>query len=432
MLKKMIIIGIILIFLIPSQSVDGSNLQIDTRNENKIIFQGFEADVINMIDEVNYTTLFGYLERIVSFGIRPVGSDNCSRGADYIKNEFLRLGLDSYIDEWKYPKYRCRNVIGIHNGSDTTSDAVFVLTAHLDTKGESVGANDDGSGIAAILAIANITSKYQFNHTIKFVIVSGEEVGTYGSYDYGKKAYKKDENIIANINLDSIGNYTCGNVLQARFPSRSCHLYHHIEDISKKYENLIDMKVQETANTRIDSQAFVDYGYDAISFVQPKFFEYPYHTPDDTLDKIRHSYFENATKLILAFTAELAYKEIVLQVRFTAPKEGCVYFYNRPVLKLPGFNIFRTNLRAMTYLIGRSIAKINITTKEEIINVFYSIDGNTDFDAIFNGPPFDWKIKKPSVNRFRIRGRHKLGVHVCTASGNTAYDEMDFYAPTRI
>jgi hypothetical protein len=294
--------------------------------------------------------------------------------------------------------------------------------------GESVGANDDGSGIAAILAIANITSKYQFNHTIKFVIVSGEEVGTYGSYDYGKKAYRKGENIIADINLDSIGNSTCGNVLQARLPERSYHLFYDIREISRKYENYIDMQVQITANTRIDSQAFVDYGYDAISFVQPKFFEYPYHTSDDTLDKIFYPYFENATKLILAFISELAEKEIVVQVKFVTPKEGYIYFLNLPLLRLPGFNIFRTNFRGMTYLIGRAIASINITTKEEIINVFYNIDGNTDFNAILNGPPYDWKIRKPSVKRFRLRGRHKLGVRVCTISGKSAYDEMDFFA----
>jgi len=86
----------------------------------------------------------------------------------------------------------------------------------------------------------------------------------------------------------------------------------------------------------------------------------------------------------------------------------------------------------MTYLIGKSIARINITTKEEIITVIFSIDGNTDFQGILIESPYEWIIKKPIMQLFRFRGKHKLGVHVCTSTGKTAYDEMDFYALTPI
>ena len=75
---------------------------------------------------------------------------------------------------------------------------------------------------------------------------------------------------------------------------------------------------------------------------------------------------------------------------------------------------------------------INITTKEEIISVSYSIDGNSDYLSIFTEPPYDWKIQKPIGSLFGLRGKHKLGVHVYTDTGKTAYDEMDFYALIRI
>ena len=86
----------------------------------------------------------------------------------------------------------------------------------------------------------------------------------------------------------------------------------------------------------------------------------------------------------------------------------------------------------MTYLVGRSIARINITTDEEINNVIFSIDGNTDFEGMFIDPPYEYTIKKPAIQLFRLRGKHKLGVYVCTEKGKTAYDEMDFYAITPI
>lgn len=432
MFKKVCIIVLIIVVILPLQSVSSLKNNAQMINKSEISSQSSDIDIISIINQINYSILYGYLDKVVSFGIRYVGSENVSRASEYINAEFQSLGLDSYIDEWRYPKYKCKNVIGTLNGTDPTSDAVFVLTAHLDTAKKSVGANDDGSGVAAILTIANITSKYQFNHTIKFVIVSGEEKGTYGSFDYAKKAYWRNENIIANINLDSIGNSTCGNIVQARVPRRSHHLFNYFEEIENKYESFIDMKIQLTANTLIDSQAFVDYGYDAISFVQPKFFEYPYHTPEDTLEKITYPYFENVTKLILATTAELAENKIDVQVRFVTPKEGYVYLFKIPILNLPGFNLFKTRIRGMTFLIGKSIATINITTYEETITVIFSIDGNTDFKGILTKPPYEFIIQKSIMQLFRLRGKHTLGVHVCTHSGKTAYDEMDFYALTPI
>ena len=254
-----------------------------------------------------------------------------------------------------------------------------------------------------------------------------------GGIDYVKKAYRTNENIIANLNADAIGNTTFGNIVEASIPDRSHWLYYYTNEINQKYENYIDLKVQKTTNYyTTDSQAFIDFGYDAITFIQPNFPEYPYHTSEDTLDKIVYPYYENVTQLILALTVELAKKEIDLQVRFDTPMEGYVYLFNNPMLKLPGFNIIRIGLRGMTYLIGRSIANINITTKEDIITVTYSIDGNTDYFAIFTEPPYDWKIRKPSYSIFRLKGKHKLGVHVYTSTGKTAYDEMDFFALTPI
>jgi hypothetical protein len=431
MLKKVLVIGLIIV-LLPFQSVESLTNNAQLIDDNELTSQSPDQEIISMIEQINHTILYGYLEKIVSFGIRYVGSENVTKASEFINEEFQSLGLDSYIDSWKYPKYACQNVIATINGTDPSSDAVYVLTAHLDTTKNSVGANDDGSGVAAILTIANITSKHQFNHTIKFVIVSGEEKGTYGSFDYAKKAYKRNENIISNINLDGIGNSTCGNIIQMRVPARSRNLLNFIGLISEKYEKCLDMSVQETANTIIDSQAFLDYGYEAISLVQPKYLEYPFHTPQDTLDKINYPYFENVTKLVLATITELANKELELQVRFVTPKEGSVYLSNNPIINLPGFNLFKTRVRAMTYLIGRSTASINITTDEEIVNVIFSLDGNTDFDGIFIEPPYDWTIKKSIMHSNRIIGKHKIGVYVCTISGKTAYDEMDIFALTPI
>ena len=67
-------------------------------------------------------------------------------------------------------------------GKNISSEAIYVVSAHYDCSEGSMGANDDGSGVAGMLAIADILSKYSFNHTIQFIAFSGEEVGTLGSF----------------------------------------------------------------------------------------------------------------------------------------------------------------------------------------------------------------------------------------------------------
>jgi hypothetical protein len=380
-----------------------------------------------MIKQVDKSVLSYYLEGLVSFGTRKTGSENCSKAAEYINNEFIKLGLESYIDNWKYPRHECQNVIATYYGSDIDSDAVFMISAHMDTIGNSVGANDDGSGIAAMLSIANIISEYSFNHSIRFIAASGHEVGTYGSNDYAKKVYRNDENIIGVINVDMIGNTTKGNIVQISRPSRSEWLEIFANNICENYKEYMDIIVQRIPNYPVDHQSFVNYGYDGISFVQANVFEYPIHTPEDSLEKINYTYLENVTKLVLAMIANLANKPIDLQVRIETPFEGYIYFYSNPVFELPGCNLYLTKLRGMTYSFGKSIMKINISNKEQIISVMFSIDGETNYFSIFYEPVYEWEIHGLV---YPLIGKHTIGVTVNTIDGKTSYDEMDIFIIT--
>ena len=389
-------------------------------------------DIIDMINQVNESLISYYLEKLVEFGPRFVGSESCRRAAEYIYDEFMDLGLNVYIDSWRYPRYRCQNVIATLEGVDLSSDAMFILCAHYDTSKESPGANDDGSGIAAILAIANICSQYSFNHTIRFIAFSGEEVGLFGSHDYARKSYENRENIVAVLNIDTIGNTTAegGKILYLLKTDRSEWISTFSKNISQSYLEYIDLSVVPVGNRRNDHQAFLNYGYDAVQFVQLARGEYPLHTPDDTIDKINYTYLVKVIKLILAITAELASTPIDVQIRIVTPYEGHLYLFDRPVFQLPGFNLFRTELRGMTYVLGRATARVNIITKEEITSVAFCIDGVASFPGFLQHPPYEWKIQISPSKIFPITGKHTLGVYVCTRNGKTAYDEMDIYVLT--
>ena len=430
MKKIFVSILVCLMLVIPIQSALGESKNLSINNietrENSV-----GVDVVDLVNQVDELAANNYLEQLASFGPRPTGSKSCEDAAEYIHNELEKLGLDSYIDQWRFPLYKCQNVIATLNGTDKSSDAIFLLCAHMDTIGDSPGANDDGSGIAALLTIANICSKYSFNHTIRFVATSGEEVGLYGSNDYARKIYARNENVVAVINMDTFGNTTDkgGDVVYLLKPDRSDWISSFIKEIAQTYYEHINLQVLPVGNRGNDHQSFLNYGYDTVQFVQLARGNYPLHTPDDTIEKVNFTYLVKVIKLILATTATLADKPIELQVRFVTPKEGYHYLFNIPILRQLRINIGGKYTRGLTYIYGRTTARINITTNEEINSISYIIDGQSSFSGFLQEPPYDWTTKI-SAKKLPTIGKHTLGVYVSTTSGKTAYDEMDIFVLT--
>jgi len=99
MIKKIIFIIMILILLMPVSLVYGNIL--NSNNEEPINTTNIQTDIVDLISQVNESILSYYLEKIVSFGFKKTGSENTSRAADWIKEEFENLGLYTYFDEWK-------------------------------------------------------------------------------------------------------------------------------------------------------------------------------------------------------------------------------------------------------------------------------------------------------------------------------------------
>lgn len=108
------------------------------------------------------------------------------------------------------------DVIAIQRGTDRPNDVV-IITGHIDSRVTDAmnadafepGANDDGSGSAAVLETARVLSKHKFPGTIVYALLSGEEQGLYGGKLLAEYAKAEGWNVIANFNNDIIGN-SCG------------------------------------------------------------------------------------------------------------------------------------------------------------------------------------------------------------------------------
>ena len=421
-MKKIItlLISIFLICSILPTKINAENNYFQINDQN--------LNIIDLINKVNKSMISNYLNELVKFGPRYTGTQSCKNAAQYIYDEFEKLDLQVYFDEWEYIQYKSKNIVATHKGSDS-SDAIFIICAHYDTTKTSPGANDDGSGIAAMLTIANICSKYSFNYTIRFIAFSGEEIGTYGSYAYAKNAYYNNENIIAVLNLETFG-YTSGEgkelfILKTQ---RTEWLSQFSQEIGEKYYQYHNLKLIPIGNRPCDHQPFLDFGYDALQYVQLNRDDYPLHTPEDSIEKINFNYLTNVTKLILSIAVELIQKKIDVQIRITTPYEGYFYIKDTPIFKLFGINkLSKFGLRGMTYILGKTIVRVNITSQSEIESVFFGIDGVSFFYAEFKEPPYEWVIEKSVWQKLPLYGKHTINVHVWTKDKKVAYDEMDIF-----
>ena len=104
-------------------------------------------------------------------------------------------------------------VVAIQRGT-SDPDRVVAITGHLDSRvtdvmnatSDAPGANDDASGVSAVLEAARLLSKHRFPATIVYGVDSGEEQGSYGAKALVDYAHGHGWRVEADLNNDIIGN----------------------------------------------------------------------------------------------------------------------------------------------------------------------------------------------------------------------------------
>jgi hypothetical protein len=193
-----------------------------------------DPEIKKMVDEISRDNIEKSVRKMVSFHTRhDMSNQNDPKegiGAawNWIKSEMsknipasegrLEVKFEDYTvggTGQRIPhKLNLKNVIATLKGTDPADDRIIVISAHLDSRaaldndstGYAPGANDDGSGVAAILELARIMSARKFSATIVFMAVTGEEHGLFGAKFMASKGKKENWNIIAMLNNDMIGN----------------------------------------------------------------------------------------------------------------------------------------------------------------------------------------------------------------------------------
>lgn len=202
-----------------------------TINAQTIINRDPEID--QMVKEISSDSLKMYINKLVSFGSRHTMSSTTDKkrgiGAarEWVVQKFKEFAINSngkmtaFVDTVTLQPdgRRINTVTNLGNamatlkGADPNDDRIYIISGHLDSRvtdimnktAEAPGANDDGSGVAAVIECARVMSKHSFPATIIFVAVSGEEQGLLGAAHLADKAKKQNWNIDAMLNNDIMG-----------------------------------------------------------------------------------------------------------------------------------------------------------------------------------------------------------------------------------
>jgi Zn-dependent M28 family amino/carboxypeptidase len=190
-----------------------------------------DARLAAIAGAVDPQALHATIERLVGFGTRHTLSDTHSgtRGIGaarrWVRSRFEAISHDcggclqvstpvQTVTGERVPQpTEVMDVVALQRGS-VEPERVVLITGHLDSRVTDVmdathdapGANDDGSGVAAVLEAARVLSRQHFRATIVYGVLSGEEQGLYGGKLLAEVAKAQHWQVEAQLNNDIVGN----------------------------------------------------------------------------------------------------------------------------------------------------------------------------------------------------------------------------------
>jgi hypothetical protein len=236
-----------------------------------------------------------------------------AKSADYIESALSTSGYDVERLPYEWSGATYENIVA-SVGGDGQADEIVVVGSHYDTVEDCPGANDNGSGVAAMISIARMMQGRSSAQSVRFVAFANEEPPHFqtdgmGSLVYAKHCRKKADNIVAMLSLETIGFYSDEEGSQNYpapfslfYPSRGDFIAV-VGDLSSRrlvrrvvgdFRLAAKFPSEGVAAPRIvegigwsDQWSFWQVGYPAVMVTDTAPFRYPhYHTATDTPDQV--------------------------------------------------------------------------------------------------------------------------------------------------
>jgi hypothetical protein len=255
------------------------------------------------------------------------------RAAQYIQDEWREQGYAVERLEYGVLGIRCANLVATREGSARQTE-VLLLGAHYDSVKGSPGANDNASGVAALLEISRLFRMVEPVLSVRFVAFVNEEppffmTSQQGSIVYAQAARRRGEDIRLMASLETIGCYSDkpgsqiypplfklfypdrGNFvgIVSDFRSRAV-----LRRLAAAFHAHSDFPLQTVSTLRFvpgvswsDHSSFWRQGYRAVMVTDTAPYRYPhYHAATDTPDKLAYMELTQVTLALFAAFNEIA------------------------------------------------------------------------------------------------------------------------------
>ncbi|MBK7173392.1 MAG: M20/M25/M40 family metallo-hydrolase [Bacteroidales bacterium] len=227
--------------------------------------------------------------------------------AAFIKQQFEAYGLEA-----RYQDYSAtgRNIIGWKTGVKYP-DKKYIICAHYDNMPTALiapGADDNASGVVAVMEAARILAPYTSEYTLEFAAWDEEEIGLVGSAAYADSAAMAGMQIMGVLNFDMISWDSNGDFrMTIGTNSGSQSLTNDYESVMGIYTPAINWNYTDI--TASDHASFWNQGYPAILGIEeyPDDFNAYYHTPQDLFDNLNIPYFQKMVQAAIAGLASLGW-----------------------------------------------------------------------------------------------------------------------------
>lgn len=350
--------------------------------------------------------------------------DAVDNAAQYIENQFRRSPrLEVELEEFSGLK----NVVAkLPAAQGSISDRIFVLCAHYDSIADrdnagwnplisdAPGANDNATGVAAMLEIAYLLSRYDYDHELRFIALDGGEIGRQGSLHHARRASQAGENIVLVINIDMIGfNWITElvEVLTDDSDDSSVWIGEMALIANKWYDIGLEIRPNRDGSLSVsDHTPFWNEGFRAVTFTESTapWRDSPdyeansfYHTFRDTVEKINLQLVRKVTQLALVMLDGLASQSLqsvstpnVTIDPIPAANQNPVEITGRfkssfpvEIVLSPGNVLARVDRLNRTYQ-----AEVTMQPGENLVRatVVYPLGANSVEHTVLFEPDFEW------------------------------------------
>ena len=256
--------------------------------------------------------------------------------ADYIEEQWRAQRYTVVRQTYRAGNVDCANLEATRVGTKQPSEIVLV-GAHYDSVDGSPGANDNGSGVAAMLELSRFFADRDSPRTIRFVAFVNEEPPFFeteqmGSRVYARAARARGDDIRAMLSLETMGFYSdvpgsqhYPSIFRLFYPDRGNFIGFISDFSSRPLLNRVVAAFRAHSNfpaecvstsrkivgiSWSDHASFWREGYPALMVTDTAPFRYPYyHTAQDTPDKVDYKALAHVTEGLCGVVATLAQQD---------------------------------------------------------------------------------------------------------------------------